>query len=80
MNLPMPGTPAASWAVYRARLKSVFAGADYRVYAAFWLFGIYATDTAPDGNRLTEIRRPAEQPSLCRRSIRCPRPGRTRRP
>jgi hypothetical protein len=37
--LPMPGSPAASWAVYRARLRAVFDGADPRVCAAFWLFG-----------------------------------------
>ncbi|KAJ4410472.1 battenin CLN3 protein [Didymella pomorum] len=40
MPLPMPGSPAASWAVYRARLKAVFDGADPRVCAAFWLFGL----------------------------------------
>ncbi|KAH4183071.1 arginine/lysine transporter BTN [Parastagonospora nodorum] len=38
--LPMPGSPAASWATYRARLKAVFHGADPRVCAAFWLFGL----------------------------------------
>ncbi|KAH7090587.1 batten's disease protein Cln3 [Paraphoma chrysanthemicola] len=38
--LPMPGSPASSWAVYRARLKAVFDGADPRVCAAFWLFGL----------------------------------------
>ncbi|OMP85444.1 Protein btn1 [Diplodia seriata] len=36
----MPGTPAASWAVYRAKLRAVFEGADPRVCAAFWLFGL----------------------------------------
>ncbi|KAB2579675.1 Protein btn1 [Lasiodiplodia theobromae] len=36
----MPGTPAASWAVYKAKFKSVFEGADPRVCAAFWLFGL----------------------------------------
>ncbi|KAF1358994.1 batten's disease protein Cln3 [Lizonia empirigonia] len=36
----MPGSPGASWAVYRARLKAVFDGADPRVCAAFWLFGL----------------------------------------
>ncbi|CAN9457029.1 unnamed protein product [Alternaria alternata] len=36
----MPGSPASSWAVYRARLKAVFHGADPRVCAAFWLFGL----------------------------------------
>lgn len=37
--LPMPGSSASSWAVYRARLNAVFHGADPRVCAAFWLFG-----------------------------------------
>ncbi|KAF2741006.1 batten's disease protein Cln3 [Polyplosphaeria fusca] len=36
----MPGSPASSWAVYRARLKGVFEGADLRICAAFWLFGL----------------------------------------
>ncbi|KAF2873090.1 batten's disease protein Cln3 [Massariosphaeria phaeospora] len=38
--LPMPGSPAASWGLYRARLKALFHGADPRVCAAFWLFGL----------------------------------------
>ncbi|ORY18676.1 protein btn1 [Clohesyomyces aquaticus] len=38
--LPMPGSPAASWAVYKGRLKAVFDGAEPRVCAAFWLFGL----------------------------------------
>lgn len=38
--LPMPGSPSSSWALYRSRLRSPFAGADPRVYAAFWLFGL----------------------------------------
>lgn len=38
--LPMPGSPSSSWAIYRARLKSIFEGADPRVCAAFWLFGL----------------------------------------
>ncbi|KAG9185302.1 hypothetical protein G6011_07846 [Alternaria panax] len=38
--LPMPGSPASSWAVYRARFKAVFHGADPRVCTAFWLFGL----------------------------------------
>ncbi|OCK80845.1 batten's disease protein Cln3 [Lepidopterella palustris CBS 459.81] len=36
----MPGSPSSSWAIYRARLKSVFDDADPRVCAAFWLFGL----------------------------------------
>jgi len=41
LRLPMPGSPSASWATYRARLRAVFDGADPRVCAAFWLFGRY---------------------------------------
>ncbi|KAH8708636.1 batten's disease protein Cln3 [Phaeosphaeriaceae sp. PMI808] len=36
----MPGSPASSWAAYRARFKVIFEGADARVCAAFWLFGL----------------------------------------
>ncbi|KAK4979582.1 battenin CLN3 protein [Elasticomyces elasticus] len=36
----MPGTPASSWSVYKARLISLFDGADARVCVAFWLFGL----------------------------------------
>ncbi|KAI2625416.1 Batten's disease protein Cln3 [Hypomontagnella submonticulosa] len=38
--LPMPGTPASSWALYRARLTSIFQSADTLVFIAFWLFGL----------------------------------------
>ncbi|KAK4032042.1 batten's disease protein Cln3 [Parachaetomium inaequale] len=38
--LPLPGAPSSSWAVYRARLASVFRGSEGRVIAAFWLFGL----------------------------------------
>ncbi|KAH8647312.1 batten's disease protein Cln3 [Xylariales sp. PMI_506] len=38
--LPMPGTPSASWPVYKARLAAVFHGADTSVLVAFWLFGL----------------------------------------
>lgn len=37
--LPLPGAPASSWAMYRARLKAAVDGADARVCIAFWLFG-----------------------------------------
>jgi battenin len=37
--LPLPGAPSTSWALYRARLASVFRGADVSVIVAFWLFG-----------------------------------------
>ncbi|RDI82034.1 Ribosome-interacting GTPase 1 [Venturia inaequalis] len=36
----MPGSPSATWPLYKARLKAVFHGADPRVCAAFWLFGL----------------------------------------
>ncbi|KAI1453144.1 BTN1 protein [Annulohypoxylon moriforme] len=38
--LPMPGSPSSSWAIYRARLASVFQNADTSVLVAFWLFGL----------------------------------------
>lgn len=38
--LPMPGSPTASLPAYKARLRSVFKGADPWVCAAFWLFGM----------------------------------------
>ncbi|KAI0401717.1 Batten's disease protein Cln3 [Xylaria palmicola] len=38
--LPMPGSPSASWALYRARLASALAGPDVAVVTAFWLFGL----------------------------------------
>ncbi|KAK4141708.1 CLN3 protein-domain-containing protein [Dichotomopilus funicola] len=38
--LPLPGTPASSWAVYRARLGGLVKDAGVRVVVAFWLFGL----------------------------------------
>lgn len=38
--LPLPGSPASSWAMYGARLAALFRGADPRVCTAFWLFGL----------------------------------------
>ncbi|MCJ1452102.1 battenin CLN3 protein [Mycoblastus sanguinarius] len=38
--LPLPGSPASSWAMYKARIKAAFEGADPRVCTAFWLFGL----------------------------------------
>lgn len=38
--LPPPGSPGASWAIYRARFRALFEGADVRVCIAFWLFGL----------------------------------------
>ena len=37
--LPLPGSPASSWAMFRSRLGAIFSGADPRVCAAFWSFG-----------------------------------------
>ncbi|KAI5462064.1 batten's disease protein Cln3 [Mariannaea sp. PMI_226] len=36
----MPGTPSSSWAVYKARLASIFRNNDLKVVVAFWLFGL----------------------------------------
>ncbi|ORY58387.1 protein btn-1 [Pseudomassariella vexata] len=38
--LPMPGSPASSWAMYKARFASIFRNADTSVLVAFWLFGL----------------------------------------
>ncbi|TVY47519.1 Protein btn-1, partial [Lachnellula occidentalis] len=38
--LPLPGTPGSSWALYKARFKGLFEGADNSVLIAFWLFGL----------------------------------------
>ncbi|KAJ8059815.1 hypothetical protein OCU04_011446 [Sclerotinia nivalis] len=37
---PLPGSPGSSWAMYRARFKAIFHGADTSVLIAFWLFGL----------------------------------------
>ncbi|KAI0484050.1 BTN1 protein [Xylariaceae sp. FL0804] len=38
--LPMPGSPSSSWALFGARLASVFRNPDLAVLLAFWLFGL----------------------------------------
>ncbi|KAI0161588.1 protein btn-1 [Xylariaceae sp. FL1272] len=38
--LPMPGSPSSSWALYRARVSSLFNNVEAYVLAAFWLFGL----------------------------------------
>ncbi|KAL4893117.1 CLN3 protein-domain-containing protein [Aspergillus ambiguus] len=38
--LPLPGSPSSSWGRFRERLIALFHGADLRVCAAFWLFGL----------------------------------------
>ncbi|KAL2018199.1 hypothetical protein VTK56DRAFT_1172 [Thermocarpiscus australiensis] len=38
--LPLPGAPSSSWALYRARLASIFRDAEVSVMVAFWLFGL----------------------------------------
>jgi battenin len=35
----MPGSPSASWSLYKARLEAVVDEVDIPVCAAFWLFG-----------------------------------------
>ncbi len=37
--LPLPGSPGSSWAIYKARFRGLFQGADASVLIAFWLFG-----------------------------------------
>lgn len=40
MALPLPGSPASTWASFFSRLQHIFDGADLRVCIAFWLFGL----------------------------------------
>lgn len=38
--LPLPGSPASSWAVYCARVKAVFQNTKTAVFISFWLLGL----------------------------------------
>ncbi|KAM0719682.1 hypothetical protein Q7P37_003813 [Cladosporium fusiforme] len=38
--LPMPGSPSFSLAMFRQRARALFAGIDWNVAVAFWLFGL----------------------------------------
>ncbi|KAI1319492.1 protein btn-1 [Xylariaceae sp. FL0255] len=38
--LPLPGSPSSSWAVYRARVSSLFQNGGVLAFVAFWLFGV----------------------------------------
>ncbi|KAL1966135.1 hypothetical protein VTN77DRAFT_4883 [Rasamsonia byssochlamydoides] len=40
MLLPLPGTPASTWARFRERFKAIFNDANPRVCAAFWFLGL----------------------------------------
>ncbi|KAF8537508.1 batten's disease protein Cln3 [Trichophaea hybrida] len=40
LSLPVPGAPSASLALYKARVRAAFVGANPRVCAAFFLFGL----------------------------------------
>ncbi|RYO93130.1 hypothetical protein DL766_004820 [Monosporascus sp. MC13-8B] len=40
LPIPMPGSPGSSWAIYKARLASLFRNTDSAVLVAFWLFGL----------------------------------------
>lgn len=40
MPLPLPGSPAASWGMFRERARQIFQGPTARVCIAFWLFGL----------------------------------------
>ncbi|KAK4163803.1 protein BTN1 [Cladorrhinum sp. PSN259] len=40
LPLPLPGSPASSWSLYRARLASLLRNPDTGVIIAFWLFGL----------------------------------------
>lgn len=83
MTLPLPGSPASSWAMFRERLRLSFSGADPRVCVAFWLFGTCSASSSMNVvGPLTVAKRsdrldqqcPLRDHSLCG-----PRSGRTRR-
>ncbi|KAK4184026.1 protein BTN1-like protein 2 [Podospora australis] len=38
--LPLPGSPASSWALYRARLGAFFQDTNTSILVAFWIFGL----------------------------------------
>ncbi|KAK4221879.1 batten's disease protein Cln3 [Podospora fimiseda] len=40
LPLPLPGSPASSWSLYRARLLSFLRNPETSVFIAFWLFGL----------------------------------------
>lgn len=53
----MPGSPSSSWAVYRARLTSIFRNADASVVIAFWLFGMQLIDLEDMSLSIKEIKK-----------------------
>ncbi|KAK0382983.1 hypothetical protein NLU13_8899 [Sarocladium strictum] len=38
--LPIPGSPSSSWAIYSAKMQSIFHHPDMRVVVAFWFLGL----------------------------------------
>ena len=74
--LPLPGSPASSWAMYRARLREIFQGADIRVCAAFWLFGMHLLWLLAAMERLNTYRS-RKQRALCHHPLCCPRSRRS---
>lgn len=77
--LPLPGSPGSSWAMYKQRLKAVFAGADTSVLVAFWLFGRPQTSSPSSLSPLLTYLRPNQQRPLRYNTIRCPRSRRSQR-
>lgn len=58
LSLPVPGAPSASLALYKARLRAAFAGANPRVCTAFFLFGEPRSESEPE--RPSPPRAPAD--------------------
>ena len=40
MRLPLPGSPASSWQVYRERVVNVITSRSFRTGVAFFIFGL----------------------------------------
>ena len=53
--LPLPGAPGSSWAVYKARFRAIFHGADASVLIAFWLFGTCFPLSSPSYHQLLQV-------------------------
>lgn len=75
--LPLPGAPSSSWAMWKARIKASFEGADLRVCTAFWLFGTLLS--LNDDSLILIFRRTDQQCPLRDHPLRCPRPRRSQR-
>lgn len=74
---PLPGAPSSSWAMWKARIRASFEGADLRVCTAFWLFGTLLS--LNHHLHILIFGRTDQQRPLRYHPLGCPRPRRSRR-